>query len=335
LKHFLPDDSIVLLDVEAAGTLTSLEFRHDGYVWASGAALPFLDGAFDIVTAHDTLEHIPPALRRACLDEIVRVARRFVIVSGPVWSENVDRAEARLDAFVKTVLRWEQPFLAEHLALGLPDPVELASFFATSTASCAEIPNGNLRRWLTVQALRHYLAAFPDSESLREAVDRAYNRTYAEDDNDGECYRRAYVAARRLEDVPALARVAAVATPSPEPATLSPVEDFMEALEGHAGAVRAHLEGLHEKLYRAENEAYELRGTLEETTRSLGDTEALSREQQAIIKERDAQLLATRRDLENARTELETIKATIAYRVVRGMRSVVRSVTGKGGGTER
>ena len=53
------------------------------YVAGSGMALPFPDRQFDVVTTHQTLEHIPDPARM--LDEMVRVCRPggIVVVVGP------------------------------------------------------------------------------------------------------------------------------------------------------------------------------------------------------------------------------------------------------------
>lgn len=306
LKHFLPEDTVVLLDVEPVGSLTSIEFSFDEYVRGSGAALPFRDMAFDIVTAHDTLEHVPAEFRTAFLEEILRVAGEFVILGGPLWSPEVAQAEARLDSFVRNTLQWDQPFLREHIELGLPEPEMIEAFFTSRRMPFVGLPSGNLDRWLAMQALRHYLASLPDAESLCVELDRAYNRLYSETDDDGVCYRWVYVIARNDRD--ALERVSAQTLPAPADAKahLDAIEELLVGLEAHASTMRDHLRGLHERIFRAEQEVFEARG---------GREEAL-----AVLRERESEIIQQKQAIAELNSKLAMSNAELA-----GLRKIYRS----------
>ena len=88
LRSFLPHDAVQLVDVESSD--------ERGLVLGSGAALPFQDASFDAVCAFDTLEHVPPPLRRAFVRECARVAKRWVLLAGPYEAPRVVAAEEHL-----------------------------------------------------------------------------------------------------------------------------------------------------------------------------------------------------------------------------------------------
>src|SRR4029077_6317254 len=50
--------------------------------------LPFSEGAFDMVTALETLEHLPPTAVPAAIAELARVARRWVVCTIPSFGPN-------------------------------------------------------------------------------------------------------------------------------------------------------------------------------------------------------------------------------------------------------
>jgi SAM-dependent methyltransferase len=50
--------------------------------------LPFADGAFDVVTAFETLEHLPPGAIRASVAEIARVSGKWVMCTIPSFGPN-------------------------------------------------------------------------------------------------------------------------------------------------------------------------------------------------------------------------------------------------------
>ncbi len=117
LKHYLPNDTVVLADIEPPPTTTHprVPLRYDDYLLASGTALPFMDDSVDILTAHDTLEHVPERERSAFLREAIRVARKFVILNGPVYRPETAAAEQRLALLMERTVGEVNPYLAEHL----------------------------------------------------------------------------------------------------------------------------------------------------------------------------------------------------------------------------
>jgi GT2 family glycosyltransferase len=194
IKHLLEDERVVLTDVKPPGTLVPMRLRYDAYVQADGARLPFRDRAFDLVTAHDTLEHIPPPARTAFLDELVRVGGGNLILNGPVYDPETVRAERVLARLQRSLALEENVYLSEHLELGLPPRSLIEEALDRHGLEWVALPNGDLRLWLAANAAKSLaLATFP-AGGLSDVVDRTLNRSPALGSGDGTCYREAYVA---------------------------------------------------------------------------------------------------------------------------------------------
>ena len=85
LQRFVPDDRVVAVDLEPQPGV-GVQVRGDG------CRLPFRDGAFDVVCAFDTLEHVAPEQRASFVRECRRAASRWVVLAGPCDSAPVRRA---------------------------------------------------------------------------------------------------------------------------------------------------------------------------------------------------------------------------------------------------
>jgi hypothetical protein len=82
--------------------------------------LPFADRSVDVVLIMDTLEHIPASLRARCLAEAMRVARRRILVGGPM-GERARRADETLARSYERRAQPKPEWLEEHLIEKAPD----------------------------------------------------------------------------------------------------------------------------------------------------------------------------------------------------------------------
>jgi glycosyltransferase involved in cell wall biosynthesis len=246
LKHLLPEDTVVLADTKPPGSLVPVPLRSDHYVQSSGAGLPFRDGSFDLVTAHDTLEHIPSPLRAPFVREVTRVSRGFVLVNGPVYSAQTVRAEEILVRLQDRLSLGENVFLNEHRKLGLPQRESIERVLESQGAPWVAIPNGRLALWLSANAAKDLAVALFPAGTLSEVVDRAVNSAAPLREVGGTCYRTAYVAAVTESGLEALQRLQASFPAETETSagaegleeTLTLLEDFIREAPMAAGTAR-------------------------------------------------------------------------------------------------
>jgi len=220
LRDFLDDARIDLVDMEPSSSA--------GLVLGDGARLPFKDGAFDVVCAFDTLEHVPSELRTAFVAECRRVARRWVILAGPYADERVAQAEALLQSFLKNKLGEAHRYLDEHRQHGLPERAAVEEQLRASGAETVAIPHGNLERWLVLQCLSMYLDYDPALRELGHDFQRWYNAALYASDHAAPCYRHVVVAAFDGAALPDATRL--LAPPVAPAGALSPFARLTPAL---------------------------------------------------------------------------------------------------------
>lgn len=137
IKEFVRAEScrFVILDINLEllriGRQSSAEV-----VAGDGCHLPFKDGAFDVVVAVDSLEHVPDSKRAVYCHEMKRVAESYVIIHCPVDSSD---GSFRGTAYDTTFLEWhrlkfgkDEPNTVEHLKYGLPKVEELQNLFPSA-----------------------------------------------------------------------------------------------------------------------------------------------------------------------------------------------------------
>jgi len=334
LKHFLPEDEIVILDVLPPPEFAhsrEVPFLHDGYVLGSGTDLPFADTTFDLVTAHDTLEHLPRALRDAFVREMARVSRGYLILNGPVDAGDGENAalEERVFAFGQQALDWENPYLKEHIEHGIPSAASIEESLAGIGAAYVAVPNGSSRLWLLMMALRHYLLALPRADELQAVVDRVFNATIAPGDFEEPCYRIAYVAASPGSDAGPLAGLPQrlLGETGERRAEIVPgsqiLDSLLQALGGHAAQVRSDLKHLQERLDSKDTSIAILNSAVAGLEADLAARDARIARAEQALSEREAALQAAQQDL-------AAIRGSLGYRLLEAYRRPMRRLFPRG-----
>jgi len=131
---------------------------HPDHRAVAPGRLPFADASFDVVLCLDVLEHVAVDDRRALLDELARVTRRFVLLAAPFATPGVADADRLLFALIQARHGYAHQFLREHLSHGHPDLAGTIAYWESAGARVVVLPNGYLPYWEAMQLLNLTLA---------------------------------------------------------------------------------------------------------------------------------------------------------------------------------
>ena len=110
LSQFMPDNRYFLVEPSANGI--------------SGLELPFPDNSFDAVVTCHVFEHIVAEERPLFIDELLRVASKYVLIFNPFKNDKLDERE-RLKLFIDVT---NSDWAKEHLECGLPGLEETRNY---------------------------------------------------------------------------------------------------------------------------------------------------------------------------------------------------------------
>lgn len=182
----------------AVGTdrsFTALGFVRKPRAQSDIVRLPFGDGAFDAVIAAEVIEHIPDSVYRAALAELLRVARRYVLITvpfrEPLWMRRVrcPRCHMRFHEHGH-VRRYESRDL-EHLYAWEPQvrpmqmkgilPYERYALLQESLALYKQYlqPDRNYSRFAVCPACGYSRPSFPQDHSHAAPASRAQSAAAA------------------------------------------------------------------------------------------------------------------------------------------------------------
>jgi len=179
--------------------LDRLEFEAEGYIKGDGRCLPFPDGAFDVVSAMDVLEHVPAGGRPAFLKEMVRVSSGLVIVAGPRADDEVLAAERSVAKEIRDRYGIEHVQLAEHEANGLISDSATRETLEASGAAVTTAGYGSLASWTESQGLRSRYLMRRDTPRVLETLDAYLAARDGEREFEPPFYRTFWLASKTRE----------------------------------------------------------------------------------------------------------------------------------------
>ncbi|MEK6589307.1 MAG: glycosyltransferase family 2 protein [Nitrospinota bacterium] len=192
IKSFLSDDKIWVMDVPQS--------LLSGYIRGSGVHLPFKRHAFHIISCQDVLEHIPKEMRGTFLENLLDTSGRFLILGGPLYSENTVLAERILFEYIYKTMKGAHHQLREHLENGLPRSDEIEEWLNIKKIRYCKIPSGYLNNWLLMNLVKVYIASLPESLNIHTMIDRFFNLNFYESDQREPAYRYVYIIDKNGKD---------------------------------------------------------------------------------------------------------------------------------------
>jgi len=152
-------------------TLDLVFCPEPGFIQGNGISMPFKEEKFDMVSALDVIEHVPPESRETFLRELCRVSRDLVLVSSPFPDENVKKAESMLYDQVKHLYGLTHQQLEEHRRFGLPESGMVAAVLEKAGFSQVGFPYGSLESWIFFQTLKHCFLFRYGAEEVNKVID--------------------------------------------------------------------------------------------------------------------------------------------------------------------
>jgi len=161
IRRFLKNKEILILDL------------NQGDVIGTGAALPFRDGSFDGAISVDTLQYIPKGKRERFLSELVRVARRYVIITSPFAEPARLKAEKECNQFYRKLFGEDYFWFKDSINKGLPEFTQVAE--AVGQHKVEVYDSGSLRLWVVMLKLHFLLRRSVSLYPLNFILNGIYN----------------------------------------------------------------------------------------------------------------------------------------------------------------
>lgn len=112
------------VDVDFSGPQTPLLNK----ISAPADNLPFRKNSYDVLICADTLEHLEKTQREKAIEELMRVAKKLIIIVVPIGSLSQEQ-DKKLDAYYQKIFDKKDFFLSQHVQNGLPSANEILVIF--------------------------------------------------------------------------------------------------------------------------------------------------------------------------------------------------------------
>ena len=137
LRYFLPKKEITIADVSGKA---DVKIKNTGKY-----RLPFKDKEFDAVVSIDTFQYVKKEQRKDFINELIRVAKKYVVVTAPFYSKDVVNAEKECNEFFKKHHKKGFHWFEKTLKNGYPKLDELKKLIKYYDYKVYH--NANIKKW--------------------------------------------------------------------------------------------------------------------------------------------------------------------------------------------
>jgi SAM-dependent methyltransferase len=176
ISERFPNQRVRVLDVGGGEGFLSLFLRRCDYALAEPSVngllvTHFPERSFDVVAACHVFEHIPTDQKDVFLKQMCSVARRQVLLLGPMETGAHHPADATPLIYKITKAPWAR----EHIECGVPSLDVITRWAAEHDIPCRVSPRGNRMSAYWAVFADYFAACAEKTEELRE-VERFANR---------------------------------------------------------------------------------------------------------------------------------------------------------------
>ncbi|MBD3328348.1 methyltransferase domain-containing protein, partial [Candidatus Peregrinibacteria bacterium] len=173
LHHYVEQiDEFTILEKKAKPAQLDENIK---YVEGSILKAPFSDRAFDVVVSTDMIEHLDKPDRPPAVRELLRVAKKYLILGMPCKNDLTENAERIVNEMFATVTGKNHEFLNEHIQYGLPKEERIEQVIKDMNLPYFKINEGNLMNWYI-----QYLYTSSQMDQLHNEKQFEFNRFYNE-----------------------------------------------------------------------------------------------------------------------------------------------------------
>lgn len=142
------DNSKINYDLTSLDMVPRPQNFKKKYIVGDATDMPLKDCSFDTAISTDVLEHIPDDKKLKFVQECLRVASDFVVISAPFDGPVVNEAEELTNNFNKKIFNQGQEWLEDHFKNHKPKKDDITKFIEKLGYNYISLGSNNIYSWI-------------------------------------------------------------------------------------------------------------------------------------------------------------------------------------------